>query len=80
MSAYYYLGRKSEKKQSQVISLGAFTGNTFYPTMAHEVFIVLVKEAKFTIHDEHGRELTIERFKDLINHTYINNPPLISLN
>ncbi|MHA2224657.1 MAG: hypothetical protein ACXAC8_05610 [Candidatus Hodarchaeales archaeon] len=77
---YYYLERKSMGIEHQVISLGAFTGTTFYPTMSHEVFEILVKEAHFTIQDERGNAFTIDSFKDTINHTYTNNPPVISLN
>ncbi len=80
MSHQYSLERKSAKKSLEVISLGFFTGNTFYPTMPYEVFEILVKEAHFTIQDENSNAFTIESFKDTIDHTYTNNPPLISLN
>ena len=80
MRSYYYLERRISEKSHQIIPLGTFTGNSFYPTMAHTVFEILVSEAHFTIHDETGDIFTIDRFKDTISHTFSNNPPVISLN
>ncbi|MFW9906015.1 MAG: hypothetical protein ACFFFH_16960 [Candidatus Thorarchaeota archaeon] len=80
MPSYYYLERKTPENTHQVIPLGTFTGNSFYPTMAYDVFEVLVSEAQFTIHDEAGNNFTIDSFKDTICHTYFTNPPVISLN
>ena len=80
MISYYYLERKMSEKPHQMISLGAFTGNTFYPTMSYEVFEILVKEAHFTIQDDSGNVFTIDSFQDTISHTFSTNPPVISLN
>lgn len=80
MRSRYYLERKSPQKPNQVISLGAYTGNSFYPAMAYDIFEILVKEADFIIQDDSGNVLTIEGFKEKINHTFTNSPPLISLN
>ncbi len=80
MSDQFSLERQSSKKGLEVISLGFFTGNTFYPTMAYEVFEILVTEAHFTIQDESGRSFSLEEFKDKINNTFSNHPPVISLN
>ncbi|MHA2247668.1 MAG: hypothetical protein ACXADY_22155 [Candidatus Hodarchaeales archaeon] len=79
MSPYYYLERRTPTKPSQKVSLGTFTGNTFYPTMAYDVFEILVKEAQFKIQDENGNAITIDSFKDTINDTFSTNPPLITL-
>ncbi len=79
MSPNYYLERRPPKEPPQIISLGTFTGNTFYPTMAYEVFEILVKEAQFTIQDEAGNALTIDSFKDTISDSFSTNPPLITL-
>ncbi|MFX0015372.1 MAG: hypothetical protein ACFFB2_09730 [Promethearchaeota archaeon] len=80
MCPHYYLERKKPDKPPQVISLGTFTGNSFYPTMTYDAFEILVREAMFKIQDESGNIFTIESFKDTINHTFTNNPPLITLN
>lgn len=80
MSYQFSLERQSVKKGLEVISLGFFTGNTFYPTMPYEVFEILVKEARFIIQDESSRSFSLEGFKDKINNTFSNNPPVISLN
>lgn len=80
MPSYFYLERKTSENSRQTISLGAFTGNSFYPTMAYDVFEVLVSEADFTIHDEAGNNFTIDSFEDTIHHTFFTNPPVISLN
>jgi hypothetical protein len=80
MSPRYYLERNVPQKPQQVISLGAYTGNTFFPAMSYAIFEILVKEADFEIQDDSGNVLTIEGFKEKINHTFTNNPPLISLN
>ncbi|MFX0182135.1 MAG: hypothetical protein ACFE95_03540 [Candidatus Hodarchaeota archaeon] len=80
MSPHYYLERESTEEESKVVSLGTFSLNTFYPTMPYEVFEILVQENRFTIRDEFGDTYTIDSFKDIINHTYANVPPVISLN
>jgi hypothetical protein len=80
MPSYYYLERKTSENAHQNIPLGTFTGNSFYPTMAYDVFEVLVSEAHFTIHDDAGNDFTIDSFKDSIHHSFLTNPPVISLN
>ena len=80
MSHQYSLERKSAKKSLEVISLGFFTGNTFYPTMPYEVFEILVKEAHFTIQDDSGKFFSLDGFNNKINNTFSNSPPVISLN
>ena len=80
MPTYYYLERKASDDSHQIIPLGAFTGNTFFPTMAYDVFEVLVSEAKFNIQDEAGNRFTPDSFKETIRNTYFTNPPVISLN
>lgn len=80
MSPYYYLERQSMSNPRQVISLGVFTGNTFFPTMPYEVFKILVKEAKFTIQDDSGNKFNLNTFEDKISHTFGYHPPVISLN
>ncbi|MFX0122339.1 MAG: hypothetical protein ACFFAE_01795 [Candidatus Hodarchaeota archaeon] len=80
MPSYYYLERKTSENSHQIIPLGAFTGNSFYPTMAYNVFEILVSEAQFSIQDEAGNNFTIDSFKETISHTFSNNPPVISLN
>lgn len=80
MPSYYYLERKTSDNSHQIIPLGAFTGNSFYPTMAYDVFEVLVFEARFTIQDEAGNKFTPESFIETICNSYFTNPPVISLN
>jgi len=80
LSPHYYLERNSTEEESQVVSLGVFSLNTFYPTMSYEVFEILVQENRFTIRDEFGDTYSIDSFKDIINHTYTDVPPVISLN
>ncbi|MFX0152877.1 MAG: hypothetical protein ACFFAJ_18995 [Candidatus Hodarchaeota archaeon] len=80
MCPHYYLERKSTEEESQVVTLGSFSLNTFYPTMPYEVFKILIQENDFIIRDEFGGTYTIESFKDIINNTYTNAPPVISLN
>jgi len=48
--------------------------------MSYEVFEILVQENRFTIRDEFGDTYSIDSFKDIINHTYTDVPPVISLN
>lgn len=80
MSHQYSLERKSAENGLEIISLGFFTGNTFYPTMPYKVFEILVKEAHFTIQDDSGKSFSLQGFKEKINNTFSNNPPVISLN
>ncbi|MHA2226997.1 MAG: hypothetical protein ACXAC8_17410 [Candidatus Hodarchaeales archaeon] len=80
MVIHYYLERKTEKDDPEVLSLGVFSLNRFFPAMPHEVFKILVAEAQFKIQDEKGNEFTIENFEETINHTFKDTPPVISLN
>jgi hypothetical protein len=80
MCPHYYLERKSTEEESQVLTLGAFSLNTFYPTMPYEVFKILVQENDFIIRDEFGDTYSIESFQDIINNSFTNAPPVISLN
>jgi len=75
MNEHFHLERKDE-----IISLGVFTNLTFYPTMANDVFEILVKESRFRITDESGKEFSLEEFNHKINYSFTNSPPVISLN
>jgi len=75
MNEHFRLERKDE-----VISLGVFSNQNFYPTMANEVFEILVSESLFRIKDESGKELSLEEFNQKINYSFTNSPPIISLN
>ncbi len=79
MRTHYYLERKSQERRYETISLGVFSGNTFFPSMALEVFEILVKESHFKIRDENGNEFSLKTFKDVINNTFNSNPPIIPL-
>ncbi|MHA1967596.1 MAG: hypothetical protein ACW964_07325 [Candidatus Hodarchaeales archaeon] len=80
MNHNFYLERKTEDKKPQIISLGVFTGNTFYPTMPHAIFEILVKENSFKIIDDSMNKFSLTDFEITINNTFTNNPPVISLN
>ena len=75
MNEHFHLERKDN-----TISLGVFSGQNFYPTMANEVFEILVKESRFSIKDESGRVFSLEEFNHKINYSISNSPPIISLN
>ncbi|MCK4849166.1 MAG: hypothetical protein KAT16_09085 [Candidatus Heimdallarchaeota archaeon] len=75
MNEHFHLERKDE-----VISLGVLSSQTFYPTMMNEVFEILVKESRFRIKDESGKEFSLEEFNRKINYSFTNSPPVISLN
>ncbi|MHA1214188.1 MAG: hypothetical protein ACTSPG_02765 [Candidatus Hodarchaeales archaeon] len=79
MNSYYYLERQLQGNKSQSITLGAFTGNTFYPTIPFDVLEILIKEAKFTIKDDVGNSFSLESFQEKIGHTFTSNPQLIEL-
>ncbi len=80
MNHSFYLERKTEEKKPQIISLGIFTGNTFYPTMSYDIFEILVKENSFMITDHSSNKFSLDEFEITINNTFTNNPPIISLN
>ncbi len=80
MNHSFYLERKPEDKKPQIISLGIFTGNTFYPTMSHDIFEILVKENSFKIVDHSKNKFSLAEFEITINNTFTNNPPVMSLN
>lgn len=80
MNTYYYLERKNGKNKLQILPLGTYTGNTFYPTMSIDVFRILIEEVMFQIHDSSGNNYTLESFQDKIGHSFSSNPPLITLN
>lgn len=80
MNSYYYLERKYGDNKLQILPLGTFTGNTFYPTMSLDVFKILIEEVLFQIHDSSGNKYTLEAFQEKISHTFTSNPPLIALN
>jgi len=80
MNSYYYLERRIEKNKLQILPLGTYTGNTFYPTMSIDVFKILIEEVMFQIHDSSGQSYTLEAFQDKIGHSFSSNPPLITLN
>ena len=75
MNEYFHLERKDK-----VISLGVLSHQTFYPTMANEVFELLVNESRFRIKDEEGKVFSLEEFNRKINYSFTNSPPVISLN
>lgn len=77
MNDHFYLERKDG---DEVISLGVLSSQTFYPTMMNEVFEILVKESRFQIKDESGKEFSLEEFNRRINYSFTNSPPVISLN
>ncbi len=79
MNSHFYLERNSERS-SEVISLGVLSNSTFYPTMPNEVFKLLIKECLFRIRDESGNEFTFEEFNAKTHYSFINTPPVISLN
>ena len=80
MRSHFYLERNSHPKQNQVISLGVLSHHTFYPTMAAEVFEILVKESRFSIRDEEGQKYSLDDFQQKIMYSFGNSPPVISLN
>ncbi len=80
MVIHYYLERKTERDDPEVLSLGVFSLNRFFPAMHHEVFKILVTEAQFKIQDDKGNEFTVENFEKTINHTFKDTPPVILLN
>jgi hypothetical protein len=80
MNRSFYLERHSINNKSEIIKIGVFTGYSFYPTMSHDVFEILVKENKFSILDDIKKKYSFEEFQNTINHSFTNNPPVISLN
>ena len=80
MNSHFYLERFSDQGLPQIISLGVLSNNAFWPTMALDVFEILVKEANFQIIDESGQEYRFDEFHQKINYTFTNSPPVISLN
>jgi hypothetical protein len=80
MNSHFYLERSSNQKQTQIISLGVLSNHTFWPTMALDVFEILVKESNFHIRDENGEKYQLKEFHQKINYSYTNSPPVISLN
>ena len=80
MNSHFYLERYSKQGQPQIISLGVLSNNSFWPTMALEVFEILVNESKFQIRDETGQEFHLDEFHQKINHSFSSSPPVISLN
>ena len=75
MNEHFHLERKDE-----VISLGVFSNQSFYPTMPGEVFTILVNESRFIIRDESGKHFSLEEFNRKINYSFSNSPPVIALN
>ena len=75
MNEHFHLERKNE-----VLSLGVFSHQTFYPTMANEVFEILVNESRFIIRDESGKKFSLEEFNRKIDYSFSNSPPVITLN
>ncbi|MHA1976610.1 MAG: hypothetical protein ACW98I_06920 [Candidatus Hodarchaeales archaeon] len=80
MNSHFYLERNSHPKQTKIISLGVLSHNTFYPTMAADVFEILVRETRFRIRDEEGQEYSLDEFQEKIKDSFGNSPPVISLN
>jgi len=80
MNSHFYLERNSHPSHTQLISLGVFSQSTFYPTMAADVFEILVKESRFHIKDEAGQSYSLEEFHQKIMHSFSSSPPVISLN
>lgn len=84
MNHSFYLSRQRERnnddKKPQIISLGIYTGNTFYPTMSHDIFEILVKENSFKIIDDSKNKFSLAEFEITINDTFTSNPPVMSLN
>lgn len=80
MNSHFYLERNSQPKHTQIISLGVLSNNTFYPTMAPDVFEILVKESCFRIRDEEGQRYSFEEFQRKIMYSFSSSPPVISLN
>ncbi len=76
MATQFFLKRI---KEPQVIPLGVFTLNTFYPAMPTDVLEILVTENQYAIQDESGTVFTIESFKEIIE-TINSSPPVMSLN
>ncbi len=79
MRVQYFLERKTHDNKFETISLGVFSGNSFFPSMAFEVFQILVNESQFIIRDENGKKFNLKTFKEVINNTYNLNPPIIPL-
>ncbi len=80
MNSHFFLERHSIHNQPQIISLGVLTNSTFWPTMASEVFEILVNESKFQIRDDTGQVFQLDEFHQKINYSFSSTPPIISLN
>ena len=80
MNSHFYLEISAQPKQTQIISLGVLSSNTFYPTMAPDVFEILVKESCFHIKDDEGQMYSFDEFQQKIMYSFSNSPPVISLN
>jgi hypothetical protein len=80
MNSHFYLERNPHPMHTQLISLGVLSHNTFYPTMAADVFEILVKESRFQIKDEEGQKYSLHEFHEKILYSFSNSPPVISLN
>ena len=81
MNSHFFLERYSEGNKPQIISLGVLCNNhSFYPTMASEVFEILVKEANFQIRDDTGQVFRLDEFHRRTNYSFSSSPPVISLN
>ena len=80
MNSHFFLERYSEDNKPQIISLGVLSHQSFYPTMASEVFEILVKESNFQICDDTGQVFRLNEFHQRINYSFSSSPPVISLN
>ncbi|MHA1972537.1 MAG: hypothetical protein ACTSW1_06080 [Candidatus Hodarchaeales archaeon] len=79
MNSYFYLERQLKENEIQSITLGAFTGNTFYPTIPFDVLKILIKEINFVIKDDAGNSFSLDSFQEKISHTFTSNPQIIAL-